>query len=205
MSRRRQRQPRAEAFTRPRGIFEMRNRRACRRPRGDKPCRRRPHGSCTVAVGYLPPGVPVVRDRPAPRRFVPSFVLHPRVPVGRSRRSRSLSTGCGGGGSDSTSPGGSGNTGSPLGSATGNVSGRIVSVPIDGSPLEPLVVPPSSVPRSATTSSPAPLGNLHGVDCSCTHEINQITNFTGSQSACTFHGSMYTTSGTVARGPATRP
>ena len=39
----------------------------------------------------------------------------------------------------------------------------------------------------------------------CTHEANQITNFTGSQFACTFHGSLYTTSGSVARGPATRP
>ena len=38
----------------------------------------------------------------------------------------------------------------------------------------------------------------------CTHESNVITNFTGSEFACTFHGSMFTVSGTVARGPATR-
>ena len=118
----------------------------------------------------------------------------------------SLSAGCGGGGSDSTSPGGSGSTGSPLGSATGNVSGRVVSVPIDGSPLA--TVGGAAVVRTS-------LGNyllartgqdtFTALTAVCTHEMNQITNFTGSQFACTFHGSLYTTSGSVARGPATRP
>jgi len=116
-----------------------------------------------------------------------------------------LSAGCGGGGSDSTSPGGSGSTGSPLGSATGNVSGRVVSVSIDGSPLA--TVGGAAVVRTS-------LGNyllartgqdtFTALTAVCTHESNQITNFTGSQFACTFHGSLYTTSGTVARGPATR-
>ena len=119
----------------------------------------------------------------------------------------SLSSGCGGGGSDATSPGGgSSDTGSPLGSATGNVSGRVISVPVDGSPLA--TVGGAAVVRTA-------LGNFlvartgqdtfTALTAVCTHEMNQITNFTGGQFACTFHGSLYTTAGAVARGPATRP
>ena len=118
----------------------------------------------------------------------------------------SLSGACGGGGSDSTTPGGSGSTGSPLASATGNVSGRVVSVPIDGSPLA--TVGGAAIVRTS-------LGNylvartgqdtFTALTAVCTHEMNQVTNFTGGQFACTFHGSLYTTSGSVARGPATRP
>ena len=117
-----------------------------------------------------------------------------------------LSSGCGGGGNDATGPGGSGSTGSPLGSATGNVSGRVVSVPVDGSPL-------ATVGGAAVVRTP--LGNyllartgqdsFTALTAVCTHESNQITNFTGSQFACTFHGSLFTTAGAVARGPATRP
>lgn len=117
-----------------------------------------------------------------------------------------LSASCGGGGSDATSPGGSGSTGSPLGSATGNVSGRAISVPVDGTPL-------ASVGGAAVVRTS--LGNyllartgqetFSALTAVCTHEANQITNFTGSQFACTFHGSLYTTAGAVARGPATRP
>ena len=117
-----------------------------------------------------------------------------------------LSSGCGGGGNDAPGPGGSGSTGSPLGSATGNVSGRVVSVPVDGSPL-------ATVGGAAVVRTP--LGNyllartgqdsFTALTAVCTHESNQITNFTGSQFACTFHGSLFTTAGAVARGPATRP
>lgn len=118
----------------------------------------------------------------------------------------SLSAACGGGGgSSATSPGGSGSTGSALGSATANVNGRVISVPVDGSPLT--TVGGAALVRTA-------LGNFlvartgqdafTALTATCTHESNLITNFTGSQFACTFHGSLFNTSGSVARGPATR-
>jgi cytochrome b6-f complex iron-sulfur subunit len=117
-----------------------------------------------------------------------------------------LTAACGGGGNDSTSPGGSGSTGNPLASVTGDVAGRLVSVPVEGSPLS--TVGGAAIVRTS-------LGNylvarttqesFSALTAVCTHEGNQITNFTGSQFACTFHGSMFNASGTVARGPATRP
>lgn len=116
-----------------------------------------------------------------------------------------LSAACGGGGSSPTSPGGSGTTGTALGSATATVSGRVISVPVDGSPLT--TVGSAALLRTA-------LGNFlvartgqdafTALSATCTHENNLITNFTGSQFACTFHGSLFTTAGGVARGPATR-
>lgn len=119
----------------------------------------------------------------------------------------SLASACGGGGSSSspTSPGGSGSTGSPLASANATVSGRTITVPVDGSPLA--TVGGAALLRTS-------LGNFlvartgqdafSALTAICTHENNVIANFTGSQFACTFHGSLYNTSGTVARGPATR-
>lgn len=118
----------------------------------------------------------------------------------------SLSGGCGGGGNDVTGPGGSGTTGSPLGSATATVTGRMITVPVDGSAL-------ATVGGAALLRTP--VGNylvartgqeaFTALTATCTHEGNVITNFTGSQFACTAHGSLFNTSGTVARGPANRP
>ena len=117
----------------------------------------------------------------------------------------SLSAACGGGGTSSTSPGGSGTTGSALGSATANVNGRTITVPVDGSPLA-TVGGAALVRTSAGNFLVARTGQdaFTALTATCTHESNQITNFTGSQFACTFHGSLFNTSGTVARGPATR-
>jgi cytochrome b6-f complex iron-sulfur subunit len=118
----------------------------------------------------------------------------------------SLSAACGGGGNSSTSPGGSGGTGNPLATATASVDGRTVSVAVAGSPLA--AVGGAALLRTS-------LGNylvartgqeaFSALTATCTHESNVITNFTGSEFACTFHGSLFTASGTVARGPATRP
>lgn len=112
---------------------------------------------------------------------------------------------CSGGGSNPTGPGGSGSTGSPLASANATVSGRTISVPLDGSPLA--TVGGAALLRTS-------LGNFliartapdafSALTATCTHENNVVANFTGSQFACTFHGSLYNISGTVARGPATR-
>lgn len=119
-----------------------------------------------------------------------------------------VTSACGGGsngGTSATGPGGSGDTGSPLSAANATVSGRTISVPVDGSPL-------ATVGGAAIVRTP--LGNylvartgqnsFSALTAVCTHEMNTIGNFTGSQFACTFHGSLYTTSGAVVRGPATR-
>ena len=78
-------------------------------------------------------------------------------------------------------------------------------MPVDGSPL-------ATVGGVAIVRTP--LGNylvartgqntFSALTAVCTHEMNTVSNFTGSQFACTFHGSLYTTSGAVVRGPATR-
>ena len=116
-----------------------------------------------------------------------------------------LSAGCGGSGSNSTSPGGSGTTGSALASTTATVNGRTLTVPLEG-PLAS-VGGAALVRSSIGTFLVARTGQdtATALTATCTHESNTITNFTGSQFACTFHGSLFTTSGSVARGPATRP
>ena len=164
------------------------------------------HASCTEAVGpYFQELTLSETDLPLIDPSRRSFCTHGCLSAAAVALG-AFSAACGGGGSDSTSPGGSGSTGSPLGSATGNVTGRVVSVPIDGSPLA--TVGGAAVVRTS-------LGNylvartaqesFTALTAVCTHEGNQVTNFTGSQFACTFHGSMFNTTGTVARGPATRP
>ena len=117
-----------------------------------------------------------------------------------------LSGACGGGGNSTTGPGGSGAVGSPLPTANASVSGRVVSVTVDGSPV-------ANVGGAAILRTG--LGNFllartaqdtfTALTAVCTHEANTVGNFTGSQFVCTFHGSQYNLSGTVAQGPATRP
>lgn len=118
-----------------------------------------------------------------------------------------LSAACGGGsgGTSATSPGGSAATGTALASASATVNGRVVSVVVDGSPLT--AVGGAALVRTG-------LGNfllartgqdtVAALGAACTHEGNVVTNFTGTQFVCTVHGSQFNTSGTVARGPATR-
>lgn len=109
---------------------------------------------------------------------------------------------CGG---SSTSPGGSGSTGSPLGSANSTVSGRTISVPLDGSPLT-TVGSAATVRTSLGTYLVARTGQdaFTALSSTCTHESVPITDWTGSQYSCEAHGALFNTSGTVARGPATR-
>lgn len=118
-----------------------------------------------------------------------------------------LSNACGGGGSSTpTSPGGSGDTGSPLTSVSGSVNGRTITVPVDNSPLA--TVGGAALIRTSLGNylvARTGQGSFSALTAVCTHEMNTVANFTGSQFACTFHGSLYTTAGTVVRGPATRP
>lgn len=112
---------------------------------------------------------------------------------------------CGGGGS-ATSPGGSGSTGSALTTATATVAGRTISVVVDGSPLA-TVGSAAIVRTSAGTYLVARTGQeaFSALSSSCTHEGQSVSNWTGSQFGCPAHGALFTTSGSVARGPATRP
>lgn len=117
-------------------------------------------------------------------------------------------SGCGGGsdgGSTPTSPGGSGTTGSALPAANAMVTGRTISVAVDGSPLT-AVGSAALLQTSLGTFLLARTGQdtFSALSAICTHEGNTVTNFTGGQFACPAHGSMFNVSGTVARGPATR-
>jgi len=108
---------------------------------------------------------------------------------------------CGG---SSTSP--SSSTAPPLSTVSGTVSGRTVSVTIDGaSPL-------AAVGAAATTQTS--LGTFlisrtaqdafTALTAVCTHESCTISGFASSQFVCPCHGSRFTTAGAVANGPATR-
>lgn len=114
-----------------------------------------------------------------------------------------LLTGCGGGGSP-TSP-------SPaptpsLSAIQGTVTGQTVSVTVGaGSPLTN--VGSAAIVR---TSLPAPFlvsrtaqDSFTALTAICTHEMCEITGFSGSRYVCPCHGSQYSTGGAVLNGPAT--
>ena len=140
-------------------------------------CRQRPagatesacsclHASCTQAVGAFFQELTLSETElplidPSRRSFCTHGCLSAAaVALG------AFSAACGGGGSDSTSPGGSGSSGNPLGSATGNVTGRVVSVPVDGSPLA-TVGGAAVSPHLARQPPGRPHrpGELHDADC----------------------------------------
>jgi nitrite reductase/ring-hydroxylating ferredoxin subunit len=107
--------------------------------------------------------------------------------------------GCGG---NPNSPSG----GTPLSTVSGSVSGRAVSVSIDSA--SPLAASGSAamLQSSLGTFLIARTGQetFNVLTAVCTHEACTITGFSGSQFVCPCHGSEFTTSGAVARGPAAR-
>lgn len=114
-----------------------------------------------------------------------------------------LLPGCGGGGDSPTSPGGAAST---LPTANATVTGGAATLTIDGSsPLASTgsmaLVQSSSgmflVARTAQTTFVA-------VSAMCTHENCTINGFSGSNYQCPCHGSQFSTTGAVLRGPATR-
>lgn len=117
---------------------------------------------------------------------------------------------CGGGGNgggNPTSPTSPTTTTSALPVINGSVSGRTVSLSVSGAlaaagsaalvnaPLQP----PASflVFRNSQTS-------FSVLTAVCTHEACTVDRFNGQLFECPCHGSKYTTSGTVANGPANR-
>ena len=107
---------------------------------------------------------------------------------------------CGG---SPTSPSGSA---PQLGSAAATTAGRVVSVNIDSAPVLGAVGSAAIVPTSLGTFLVARTAqdSFTALTATCTHEVCTITGFESSRFVCPCHGSQFTTSGTVAQGPAAR-
>ena len=99
----------------------------------------------------------------------------------------------------------SGNTQS-LGSVTALVNGRTVTVSVGaGSPLAStgsMAITQTSVGTFLLARTGA--STLTALTATCTHEGCTITQTDGSQFVCPCHGSTFTTSGGVVKGPANR-
>lgn len=111
-----------------------------------------------------------------------------------------VAAGCGG------SPSGpSGNTQS-LPSVSASVSGRAVTVPVGaGSALAStgaMAIAQTSVGTFLLSRTGA--SSLTALTATCTHEGCTITQTDGSQFVCPCHGSTFTSSGAVVKGPANR-
>ena len=108
--------------------------------------------------------------------------------------------GCGG------SPTGPGGNAQSLTSVSSTVSGRTVSVPIGaGSPLAStggMATTQTSVGTFLLTRTDA--NSMAVLTATCTHEGCTINGFSGSQFVCPCHGSTFTSSGAVVKGPANR-
>jgi Rieske Fe-S protein len=104
------------------------------------------------------------------------------------------------------SPSSPSSTAPPLPSVSGTVSGRTVSVTIDGGSALAAVGSAAILQTSLGTFLVAHTGqdSFNVLTAICTHEQCTITGFSNNQFACPCHGSRYTTAGAVANGPATR-
>jgi Rieske Fe-S protein len=111
-------------------------------------------------------------------------------------------TGCGGG----SSPTGPSDSAQSLASVSASVSGRTVSVSLAGSsPLAStggMAVTQTSIGTFLLTRTGA--ASITVLTATCTHEGCAITGFAGAQFVCPCHGSTFTTSGAVVKGPASR-
>lgn len=111
---------------------------------------------------------------------------------------------CGGGSPTSPSPTGSNTTVTVLPST---VAGRTVSVNVDpagalGNPGGVAALETSLGPFLVARTGPAAFNVMTAV---CTHEACTVNGYNGLLFVCPCHNSKYTTSGTVANGPASQP
>ena len=112
-----------------------------------------------------------------------------------------LVSACGGDSSSPTSPSG---PASALGVLAGRFSGSVVQVTTAGTPLATvggaaLVESTAGVFLISQTSA----NTFTAIDAVCTHEGCTITGADGSSYVCPCHGSRYSRTGQVLRGPAT--
>jgi nitrite reductase/ring-hydroxylating ferredoxin subunit len=110
--------------------------------------------------------------------------------------------GCGG-----SSPTGPSDNAQSLTTVSSTVSGRTVSVSMAaGSPLAStgaMAITQTSIGTFLLTrTGPTSVSVL---TATCTHEGCAVTGFSGSQFVCPCHGSTFSTSGAVVKGPANRP
>jgi len=91
-----------------------------------------------------------------------------------------------------------------LSTVNASVSGRVVSVTIPSSGALASVGTAALVNSSIGEFLVARTGDsaFTVLTATCTHESRTVTGFEGSQYVCAFHGSRFTTSGTVVNGPA---
>jgi Rieske Fe-S protein len=94
----------------------------------------------------------------------------------------------------------------PLNSVSGTVSGRTISIAVDGTAALAATGSAATVQTSLGTFLVARTGQTSFValTATCTHEGCTITGFDGSQYVCPCHGSRFSTAGSVVNGPATR-
>lgn len=107
------------------------------------------------------------------------------------------------GGSSPTSPSGGAST---IPTVSGSLSGRTITVNVDAaSPLATVggagFVQVSTGPVLLFRSSQDAVTALTAI---CTHEGCTVTGISGSTYVCPCHGSQYTSSGAVVKGPATK-
>ncbi|MEQ1756754.1 MAG: Rieske (2Fe-2S) protein [Vicinamibacterales bacterium] len=109
--------------------------------------------------------------------------------------------GCGGGPASPSSV-----SAPPLASVNATVAGRLVSIALDGAAALTPVGSAALVRTSLGAFLVAHTGQdtYTALNATCTHESNTVTGFADGRYVCTFHGSQFTTSGSVASGPANR-
>jgi cytochrome b6-f complex iron-sulfur subunit len=110
--------------------------------------------------------------------------------------------GCGG---SPTSPSGVTAPAAPSVSAT--VTGRVVSISLDGATVLSAVGSAAFAQTTLGSFLVAHTGQdtYTALSSTCTHEACVVSGFSGGRYICPCHGSQFTTNGSVAVGPATRP
>jgi cytochrome b6-f complex iron-sulfur subunit len=122
---------------------------------------------------------------------------------GRAAGLLALGAAAGCGGNSSTGPSSDAQS---LPSVSATVSGRTVSIPAGaGTPLAAsgaMATAQTSIGTFLVTRSDSTSATV--LTATCTHEGCTINGFAGSQFVCPCHGSTFTNSGAVVKGPATR-